>query len=571
MPALILDEKEKKVSRFISSNGLVEDPFTIEKERALINPWTSEEKEIFIDKLAAFGKDFRKIASFLDHKTTADCVELYYKNHNSECFEKTKNKNDLSKQGKSAVNTYLLTSGKKRSRENAATLDVLGAASVIAAHAESSIQNRHKSSGRITLGGGVYSKSSQVDDSIAIRSSNFDIVGSDEDTVAADVLAGICGSFSSEAMNSCITSSAGPGESYHHDRKCHKVDSVVKRPSPSDVLQNVDEDTCSNESGGKWILLIGLARKCLGLDLMHQRTRNTDTPMSDDANGGGTDTEEACALESTVICGDKLGSNVEDNLPPSIVSMNVDELDPSMEANQTGPISEVGADDMDEHDTKCSIETGSQIVCRPDSIETRDESIDRNFNTKGLHKVRLDLGSAWKPSILLLPNESSFAKISALHDSDTSQCENICNQDRLSSTLASPETEDKQAHKAVSGYEPEQFAGKPLVDLADLQISTLKEINVDVGCKIRDRSHFQSLSDTEKPCSDGNVKLFGQILKSSSLDEKVAPFLKPGAEYSDYGIKTLLLHLKMFPIEVMVSGMATGYKLGCHLCQTLLF
>ncbi|KAK5833090.1 hypothetical protein PVK06_016902 [Gossypium arboreum] len=88
MPALVLDEKEKQVSRFISSNGLVEDPCAAEKERALINPSTSEEKEIFIDKLAAFGKDFRKIASFLDHKTTADCVEFYYKNLKYECFER---------------------------------------------------------------------------------------------------------------------------------------------------------------------------------------------------------------------------------------------------------------------------------------------------------------------------------------------------------------------------------------------------------------------------------------------------------------------------------------------------
>ena len=69
MPALILDKKEKIVSRFISSNGLVEDPCAVEKERVMINPWTSEEKAIFMEKLTIFGKDFRKIASFLDHKT----------------------------------------------------------------------------------------------------------------------------------------------------------------------------------------------------------------------------------------------------------------------------------------------------------------------------------------------------------------------------------------------------------------------------------------------------------------------------------------------------------------------
>ncbi|XVE68943.1 hypothetical protein DITRI_Ditri09bG0110600 [Diplodiscus trichospermus] len=372
MPALFLDEKEKRISRFISSNGLVEDPYAVEKERALINPWTSEEKEIFMDKLAAFGKDFGKIASFLDHKTTADCVEFYYKNHKSECFEKTKKKLDPSKQGKPSANTYLLTSGKKWGRElNAASLDVLGAASAMAAHAESGLRNRQKSYGRIFLGGCFDSKTSRVNDSIAERSSSFDITGNDRETVAADVLAGICGSLSSEAMSSCTTSSADRGESYHHEWRCNKVDSVVKRASTSDVTENVDDDTCSDESCGEmdpadWTdeeksifiqavssygkdfgkisrcvgtrssdqckVFFSKARKCLGLDLLHPRTKNVGTPMSDDANGGGSDMEDACVLESSVVCSDKLGFRVED-LPSSIVSMNVDESDPPGEVS----------------------------------------------------------------------------------------------------------------------------------------------------------------------------------------------------------------------------------------------
>ncbi|KAK8495582.1 hypothetical protein V6N12_002086 [Hibiscus sabdariffa] len=96
--------------------------------------------------------------------------------------------------------------------------------------------------------GGLILKHLRIVDSIAIRSSNLDVVGSDQDTVAADVLAGICGSFSSEAMDSCITWSTGPGGSYHHDWKCHKVDSVVKRHSTFDVVLNFEEDTCSGDS-----------------------------------------------------------------------------------------------------------------------------------------------------------------------------------------------------------------------------------------------------------------------------------------------------------------------------------
>ena len=77
---------------FNSSNELVEDPLAVEREGAMINCWTLEERNIFSKKLAAFEKDFQKITSFLDHKTTADCVELYYKDHKTNCLEKDKKK-----------------------------------------------------------------------------------------------------------------------------------------------------------------------------------------------------------------------------------------------------------------------------------------------------------------------------------------------------------------------------------------------------------------------------------------------------------------------------------------------
>ncbi|GLT66847.1 hypothetical protein SLA2020_391910 [Shorea laevis] len=364
MPALILDKKEKQLSRFASSNGLIEDPRAVEKERSLINPWTSDEKDIFMDKLATFGKDFRKIASFLDHKTTADCVEFYYKNHKSDGFEKTK-KLDLSKQWKSATSTYLVTSGKKWSRErNAASLDVLGAASVIAAHAESRIGNQQMSSGRIFLRRCYESKRPRVEDGTMERSSSFGFTGDDRETAAVDVLAGICGSLSSEAMSSCITSSVDPGNSKW---KSQKVDSVMKWTSTSDVTQNVDDDTCSDESCGEpdpadWTdeeksifvqafssygkdfsmisrcvrtrsqdqcrVFFSKVRKCLGLDLINTKARNMGTPLSDDANGDGNDMEDTSILKSSVVAVDKLGSKVDDDLPRT-VTINEEGSDPA--------------------------------------------------------------------------------------------------------------------------------------------------------------------------------------------------------------------------------------------------
>ncbi|KAJ6325414.1 hypothetical protein OIU76_012489 [Salix suchowensis] len=348
MPAIILDKKEKMVSRFISSNGLVEDPYAVEKERAMINPWTSDEKEIFMQKIATFGKDFRKIASFLDHKSTADCVEFYYKNHKSDCFEKTKK----SEQTKTSTN-YLMASSTKWNRElNAASLDILGVASRIAADADHAMNSKQLCSGRIFSRGYRSSKITEGDD----------VLRNERETVAADVL----GSLSSEAMSSCITTSVDLMEGYH-EWKYQKADFVAKAPSTSDVMQSFDEETCSDESCGEmdridWTdeeksifiqavssygkdftmisrvvrtrtrdqckVFFSKARKCLGLDLMHPGPKNSRTPVGDDASGGGSDTEDACAMGTrSAICSDKLDSKIDEVLPSSILNTDRDESD----------------------------------------------------------------------------------------------------------------------------------------------------------------------------------------------------------------------------------------------------
>ncbi|KAK6933330.1 SANT/Myb domain [Dillenia turbinata] len=369
MPALILDKKEKTSIRFISTNGLVEDPCAVEKERVMINPWTSKEKEIFIDKLSIYGKDFRKIASFLDHKTTADCIEFYYKNHKSDGFEKTKKKPEFGKHVKSLSSyPYLVTSGKKWNREmNAASLDVLGTASVIASHADASRGNRKTSSGRILLGEYSDYKVQHGDDGFLERSSSFDVLGSERETVAADVLAGISGSLSSEAMSSCITSSVDPGEGFQ-DWKCQNVGSVRWQPLTPEVMQNVDDDTCSDESCGgmdpaHWTVeeksdfvravssygkdftmisrmvrtksrdqckaFFSKAKGCLGLDIIRFGPGNRGTPTSDDTNGGGSDTEDACVVETCLADGsNKSGSKTDENLPQSVMKMSNHDSEP---------------------------------------------------------------------------------------------------------------------------------------------------------------------------------------------------------------------------------------------------
>lgn len=120
MPAMILGERERLARRFESKNALVEDPVRVELERRSMNPWTAEEKKTFLEKFALYNKNFSKIASHLEYKTTADCVEFYYRNQKSEDFEKIrrrqqlKKRRDYSRVGGSYLATGLPTSSRQR-------------------------------------------------------------------------------------------------------------------------------------------------------------------------------------------------------------------------------------------------------------------------------------------------------------------------------------------------------------------------------------------------------------------------------------------------------------------------
>ncbi|KAJ8543635.1 hypothetical protein K7X08_006158 [Anisodus acutangulus] len=345
MPPLILDQKDRAMSRFISKNSLVEDPCAVEEERSLINPWTSKERETFIDKLATFGKDFRKIASFLDHKTTADCIEFYYKNHKSDCFERTRRKPDYSKQAKvCSATTYLVaSSGKRWNREaNSVSLDILGAASAIAANVEDSTEIQQKASSKYSVQMVTEYKTSRLNE--LERSNSLDVCHSERETVAADVLVGICGSLSSEAMSSCITSSVDPGEG-NQEWKHQKMGSSTRLPQTPGVTQSVDE-TCSDESCGEmdptdWTdeeksifiqavsdygkdfvmvsrcvgtrsrdqckIFFSKARKCLGLDKILPGLGNL---ARQDVNGGSD--PDACVIETKLLCNGKSSLMLEE-------------------------------------------------------------------------------------------------------------------------------------------------------------------------------------------------------------------------------------------------------------------
>lgn len=59
---------------------LIEDPAAMYINARTINPWSREETLIFLEKYMLYQKNFSRVASFLEHKVTADCVRFYYEN-----------------------------------------------------------------------------------------------------------------------------------------------------------------------------------------------------------------------------------------------------------------------------------------------------------------------------------------------------------------------------------------------------------------------------------------------------------------------------------------------------------
>jgi nuclear receptor co-repressor 1 len=98
MPPMAMRSDKMNLNCFKTKNGLVDDPIAAEQERKTLNPWSAEEKKIFLEKYLLFGKNLRKIAAFLEYKTVADCVQFYYLNQKAEEFQKIRHEHLLKKQ-----------------------------------------------------------------------------------------------------------------------------------------------------------------------------------------------------------------------------------------------------------------------------------------------------------------------------------------------------------------------------------------------------------------------------------------------------------------------------------------
>jgi len=73
-PPMLLDERQKKL-RFVSRNGLLDDPKAINEETlSKSHYWTEMEQEIFREKYLQRPKNFGYISSALHNKVSCCCV-----------------------------------------------------------------------------------------------------------------------------------------------------------------------------------------------------------------------------------------------------------------------------------------------------------------------------------------------------------------------------------------------------------------------------------------------------------------------------------------------------------------
>ncbi|XP_022241550.1 uncharacterized protein LOC106459370 isoform X2 [Limulus polyphemus] len=102
IPPILFDHRQKNI-QYINKNGLVEDPMAEYKERQMLNIWTDQEKEVFREKFLQHPKNFIIIASHLERKSVADCVQYYYLTKKSENYKQLLRKTTVRKRSRTLV------------------------------------------------------------------------------------------------------------------------------------------------------------------------------------------------------------------------------------------------------------------------------------------------------------------------------------------------------------------------------------------------------------------------------------------------------------------------------------
>jgi nuclear receptor co-repressor 1 len=117
VPPIMYDKWQRK-HQYFNQNGLIKrDAAEFYKERTKMPCWLPEEKQIFIEKFTQSPKNFGYISSFLENKTTEQCVQFYYMTKKTENY-----KNLLRKQTQA---------NRRRAKHNATTTTTVTSSTTI--------------------------------------------------------------------------------------------------------------------------------------------------------------------------------------------------------------------------------------------------------------------------------------------------------------------------------------------------------------------------------------------------------------------------------------------------------
>ncbi|CAF4858057.1 unnamed protein product [Rotaria sp. Silwood1] len=105
IPPIMYDSWQRK-HQYFNQNGLIKcDPALFYKDCAKLPYWSAEEKQIFIEKFTQSPKNFGYISSFLENKTTEQCVQFYYMTKKTENYKNLLRKQSQAKTRKTKQNT----------------------------------------------------------------------------------------------------------------------------------------------------------------------------------------------------------------------------------------------------------------------------------------------------------------------------------------------------------------------------------------------------------------------------------------------------------------------------------
>ena len=109
IPPILYDERQRK-HQYFNQNGLRrDDAAEFYKERTKMPNWSAEEKQIFIEKFTQSPKNFAFISSFLETKTTEECIQFYYMTKKSENYKNLLRKQTQANKRRAKQNTTTTT------------------------------------------------------------------------------------------------------------------------------------------------------------------------------------------------------------------------------------------------------------------------------------------------------------------------------------------------------------------------------------------------------------------------------------------------------------------------------